>query len=68
MCMWVDTGEVAQLTHLQRAPSGIQWSPDGKQIAFTQTIPDEDPILRVELPKRPRGAEWATRRGASSIV
>jgi dipeptidyl aminopeptidase/acylaminoacyl peptidase len=60
--MYVDTGEVAQLTHLQRAPSGLKWSPDGKQIAFSQTVPDEDPILRVELPKRPRGAEWA--RGA----
>jgi dipeptidyl aminopeptidase/acylaminoacyl peptidase len=57
--MYLDTGEVAQLTHLQRTPSGLQWSPDGRQIAFTQTIPDEDPILRVELPKRPRGAEWA---------
>ena len=63
--MYLDTGEVAQLTHLQRAPSGLQWSPDGKQIAFTQTIPDEDPILRVELPKRPRGAEWA--RGATIV-
>jgi dipeptidyl aminopeptidase/acylaminoacyl peptidase len=60
--MYLDTGEVAQLTRMQRAPSDIQWSPDGKQIAFTQTIPDEDPILRVELPRRPRGAEWA--RGA----
>jgi Tol biopolymer transport system component len=44
---------------VQRAPAGLRWSPDGKQIAFTTTIPDEDPILRVELPKRPRGAEWA---------
>ena len=57
--LWVDTGEVAQLTHLTRAATGLRWSPDGKQIAFTQTLPDEDPILRVELPKRPRGAEWA---------
>jgi dipeptidyl aminopeptidase/acylaminoacyl peptidase len=63
--MYLDTGEVAQLTHLQRAPSGIEWSPDGKQIAFTQMIPDEEPILRVELPKRPRGAEWA--RGATVV-
>ena len=57
--MYLDTGEVAQLTHLQRTPSGVQWSPDGKRIAFTQTIPDDEPILKVELPKRPRGAEWA---------
>ena len=27
--MYVDSGEVAQLTHLQRAPSNIEWSPDG---------------------------------------
>jgi dipeptidyl aminopeptidase/acylaminoacyl peptidase len=60
--MYLDTGEVAQLTHIQRSPGDIKWSPDGKQIVFTQTIPDEDPILKVELPKRPRGAEWA--RGA----
>ncbi len=63
--MYVDTGEVAQLTHLQRAPSAIRWSPDGKQIAFTQLIPDQDPILRVQLPERPRGAEWA--RGATVV-
>jgi Tol biopolymer transport system component len=57
--LYVDTGEVAQLTHLQRAASGLKWSPDGKQLAFTETIPDEDPIVKIELPKRPRGAEWA---------
>jgi dipeptidyl aminopeptidase/acylaminoacyl peptidase len=63
--MYTDTGEVAQLTHLPRAPSGIRWSPDGRQIAFTQTVPDEEPILRVQLPQRPRGAEWA--RGATVV-
>lgn len=57
--MYLDTGEIAQLTRIQRAPSAIAWSPDGKRIAFTQTMPDEEPPLRVELPKRPRGAEWA---------
>jgi dipeptidyl aminopeptidase/acylaminoacyl peptidase len=57
--LYVDTGEVAQLTHLQRAVSTIRWSPDGKQLAFTQILADDDPPLRVELPKRPRNAEWA---------
>lgn len=57
--MWLDTREIAQLTHLEQAPSGIKWSPDGKWIAFTSFVPDVDPILNVKLPERPRGAEWA---------
>ena len=57
--LYVDTGEVAQLTHLQRAASSLKWSPDGRQLAFTQTLPDEETALKIELPKRPRGAEWA---------
>jgi dipeptidyl aminopeptidase/acylaminoacyl peptidase len=57
--MWLDTGEVAQLTHLERAPAGLVWSPDGKKLAFTAFIPDDKPILNVKLPKRPEGAKWA---------
>ena len=33
--------------------------PDGKRIAFVATVPDEDPILTVKLPKKPEGAQWA---------
>jgi dipeptidyl aminopeptidase/acylaminoacyl peptidase len=57
--MWLDTGEVAQLTHLERAPSNLVWSPDGKKLAFTAFVPDDKPILNVKLPKRPDGAKWA---------
>jgi dipeptidyl aminopeptidase/acylaminoacyl peptidase len=57
--LYVDTGAVAQLTHLERAPGSVRWSPDGKQVVFTAFVPDEDPILPIQLPKRPRGAEWA---------
>jgi dipeptidyl aminopeptidase/acylaminoacyl peptidase len=63
--MWVATGEVAQLTQLQRAPTAVRWSPDGSRIAFSAFVPDEDPILPIRLPPRPRGAEWA--RGAVVI-
>ncbi len=58
--MWMDTREVAQLTHFERPPQGLKWSPDGKKLAFTSFIPDEDPVLSVKLPKRPRGAKWAS--------
>jgi dipeptidyl aminopeptidase/acylaminoacyl peptidase len=57
--MWADTKEIAQLTHLERAPSNIRWSPDSRWIAFSAFVPDNDPILNVKLPERPRGAEWA---------
>ncbi len=33
--LWVDTREIAQLTHLERTPANLRWSNDGKQIAFT---------------------------------
>lgn len=57
--MWLDTREVAQLTHLQTTPGELAWSPDGKRLAFTAFLADEKPILGVKLPARPRGAKWA---------
>jgi dipeptidyl aminopeptidase/acylaminoacyl peptidase len=63
--MWMDTRETAQLTHLERPPADITWSPNSKQIAYTQRVLDEDPILPIQLPKRPEGAVWA--KGATII-
>ncbi len=57
--MWLDTREVAQLTHLQRSPGNLRWSPEGSMLAFTIFEPDTKPILPVKLPKKPRGAKWA---------
>jgi len=57
--LWVDTREAAQLTHLEQAPAGINWSPDGKLIAFTAFEADNDPILAVKLPEKPKNAQWA---------
>ncbi len=57
--MWLDTREMAQLTHLEQAPGNLKWSPDGRSIAFTSFTPDNDPIIAIKLPERPRGAEWA---------
>jgi dipeptidyl aminopeptidase/acylaminoacyl peptidase len=63
--LFVATGELAQLTHVERTPSSLSWSPDGKQLAFTMFVPDEDPVLPVQLPKPPRGAERA--KGATIV-
>ncbi len=56
---WMDTGAVGLITNLQKSPSSISWSPDGDEIAFTMSVPDERTILKVPLPKKPKGANWA---------
>jgi dipeptidyl aminopeptidase/acylaminoacyl peptidase len=60
--MWADTRETLQLTRVERAPGGFKWSPDGRFLLFTTSMPDDTPILPVKLPATPRGAQFA--RGA----
>ncbi len=58
--MWLDTRETLQLTHVtERTPTTFKWSPDGKWLAYSAFILDEEPILPVKLPKAPKGAQWA---------
>ena len=57
---WMDTGQEARLTQLQRAPGNLSWSPDGKWIAFTQLVPSA-PAKIAELPTPPEGAKWTER-------
>ena len=54
---WMDTGQDAQVTHLERGPSSLAWSPDGKWIAFAMWVP-ESPTSIVQLPAKPDGADW----------
>jgi len=57
--MWLDTREVVKLTNLEHSPGGLRWSPDGKMVAFTSSLPDTKPVLRIKMPKFPKGAKLA---------
>jgi len=56
---WLDSGATGRVTQLQAGPGNLAWSPDGKQIAFTQRVPAETKALATDMPKPPKGAEWA---------
>jgi dipeptidyl aminopeptidase/acylaminoacyl peptidase len=55
---WMDTGQTAMITHLTESPGGIAWSPDGDWIAFSMFV-EGRPDKFVELPRPPKGAQWA---------
>ena len=55
---WLQSGQTAKLAELTDAPGNLEWSPDGKWIAFTMFAPDEKAKLG-EAPPKPEGAEWA---------
>lgn len=55
---WLDSGHEAQMTHLTSSPSGLSWSPDGKQLAFSMFVKGK-PNSPVSLPGKPKGAKWA---------
>jgi len=55
---WVQTQQVARITDLTEAPEDLEWSHDGKWIAFTMHTPDEGAHLG-SAPAKPEGATWA---------
>ena len=55
---WFTTGKMARLTQLPQSPSGLSWSRDGKQLAFSQFVPASPPVIAT-IPKAPKGAKWA---------
>ncbi|KEO89488.1 acyl-peptide hydrolase [Erythrobacter longus] len=54
---WMESGESANITALAEGPGGIQWSPDGRQIAYTARVPGKGLTLGAP-PAKPEGAEW----------
>lgn len=55
---WMDAeGAVTQLTRLTENPSNVEWSPDGKWIAFSMQVPARNE-WRIDMPAAPKGAKW----------
>ncbi len=54
---FLETGKIASLTNLNKAPSQISWSPDGKWIAFSMSMIAPPPSLG-KIPSPPKGAQW----------
>ncbi|MEP6784333.1 MAG: S9 family peptidase [Sphingomonadales bacterium] len=55
---WMASGETARITGLPESPNSIAWSPDGRQIAYTMTVPGEG-LKLGKAPSKPEGAKWA---------
>jgi dipeptidyl aminopeptidase/acylaminoacyl peptidase len=56
--MWIDSGQMAQVTRATSAPGSPNWSPDGKWISFVAHVPETGPKI-ADLPAAPEGAKWA---------
>lgn len=55
---WMDDeGATSQVTRLSESPGTLDWSPDGKQIAFTMFVPKKSK-WKIEMPAPPKGAKW----------
>jgi dipeptidyl aminopeptidase/acylaminoacyl peptidase len=55
---WMQTDQAARITDLTETPEELEWSPDGRFIAFIMRTPDEKASLGTPVPK-PEGANWA---------
>jgi dipeptidyl aminopeptidase/acylaminoacyl peptidase len=55
---WMQTEQAARITDLTETPENLQWSPDGRSIAFLMMTADEKTNLGAAPPK-PEGANWA---------
>ena len=55
---WINTGQIAKLSQLEKSPDNLTWSPDGKHLAFTMFIAEKAPVI-AEMPTKPEGAKWA---------
>jgi len=56
--MWMDNGQQVNISNLQKSPSQMKWSPDGKWLAFVMRV-DVNRKAFGNMPAKPEGASWA---------
>jgi dipeptidyl aminopeptidase/acylaminoacyl peptidase len=57
---WVDVdGPATQVTHVTETPRNVRWSPDGKSIAFSMFVPQEEKWT-LSMPPEPKGGKWTS--------
>ncbi len=56
--LWLASGRSVQISTLEHSPSSLNWSPDGRWLAFVMHTPSAS-SNPVKLPGKPKGAEWA---------
>ncbi|HEX9887269.1 MAG TPA: S9 family peptidase [Longimicrobiales bacterium] len=55
---WMDAeGATTQVTRVEKGPSSLAWSPDGRWISFSMSVDDRE-SWGISLPGRPAGATW----------
>jgi dipeptidyl aminopeptidase/acylaminoacyl peptidase len=47
-----------QITRLTESPSEVEWSPDGKSLAFRMLVMQKDDGMKIAMPAAPKGAKW----------
>lgn len=55
---WMQNDQSARITDLTQTPEDLEWSPDGRSIAFIMLVADDRANLGTPLQK-PEGANWA---------
>jgi len=50
-------GPASQITHVTEAPRAPRWSPDGRSIAFSMFVAEQEK-WSISMPEAPKGAKW----------
>ena len=58
---WLAQNKNAVITDLEKSVSNLTWSPDDSMLAFTMEVPapKSEFAKSVQLPKKPKNAEWS---------